>query len=52
MIEGIPWMEIIPNLTRGVPKNFQKLMGKSWSIDELASKKQYGAISFVRRIAG
>jgi hypothetical protein len=27
-----------PDLTHGVPKNMDKVMGRSWSIDELASK--------------
>lgn len=36
--QGNSWDEISPDLTRGIPKNFMKLMGKSWSIDELVNK--------------
>ena len=36
--QGSTWEEISPDLTRGVPTNFQKLMGRSWSIDELVRK--------------
>ncbi|MBI9071338.1 MAG: glycosyl hydrolase [Melioribacteraceae bacterium] len=36
--QGSTWKEISPDLTRGIPKHFQKLMGKSWSIDELVRK--------------
>lgn len=35
---GSTWREISPDLTRGVPKEMQKLMGQSWSIDQLARK--------------
>jgi hypothetical protein len=35
---GSTWIEISPDLTRGVPKEMQKLMGQSWSIDQLARK--------------
>lgn len=35
---GSTWREVSGDLTRGVPQNFQKLMGRSWSIDELATK--------------
>jgi photosystem II stability/assembly factor-like uncharacterized protein len=35
---GSTWREISPDLTRGVPKEMQKLMGKSWSIDQLVRK--------------
>ncbi len=36
--QGSTWIEISPDLTRGVPKEMQKLMGQSWSIDQLARK--------------
>ncbi|MGB5287907.1 MAG: glycosyl hydrolase [Ignavibacteriaceae bacterium] len=36
--QGSTWREISPDLTRGVPKEMQKLMGQSWSIDQLARK--------------
>ncbi|MBT8392435.1 MAG: glycosyl hydrolase [Ignavibacteria bacterium] len=35
---GSTWIEISPDLTRGVPKEMQRLMGQSWSIDQLARK--------------
>jgi hypothetical protein len=38
---GSTWREISPDLTRGVPKEMQKLMGQSWSIDQLARKASY-----------
>ena len=36
--QGSTWTEISPDLTRGVPQEMQKLMGQSWSIDELTRK--------------
>jgi photosystem II stability/assembly factor-like uncharacterized protein len=36
--QGSTWIEISPDLTRGVPKEMQKLMGTSWSIDQLVRK--------------
>ncbi len=36
--QGSTWLEVSPDLTRGVPKEIMKLMDKSWSIDELARK--------------
>jgi photosystem II stability/assembly factor-like uncharacterized protein len=36
--QGSTWIEISPDLTRGVPKEMQKLMGQSWSIDQLTRK--------------
>lgn len=36
--QGSTWREISPDLTRGVPKEMQNLMGQSWSIDQLARK--------------
>lgn len=46
--QGNTWQEISPDLTRGVPQNFQKLMGRSWSIDELASK---GSMAYITAVA-
>ncbi len=34
---GESWREISPDLTRGVAKGFHRLMGRSWSIDEMVS---------------
>jgi photosystem II stability/assembly factor-like uncharacterized protein len=45
--QGNSWKEISPDLTRGVPENFQKLMGKSWSVDELANKSSMAQISTI-----
>lgn len=45
--QGSTWQVISPDLTRGVPKNFQKLMGRSWSIDELATKGNMGYITAI-----
>lgn len=36
--QGSTWKEISPDLTRGVPKEMQKLMDQSWSIDQLVRK--------------
>ncbi|MBK7407546.1 MAG: glycosyl hydrolase [Saprospirales bacterium] len=33
---GSTWQEISPDLTRGVPTEILPLMGRSWSIDEMA----------------
>jgi photosystem II stability/assembly factor-like uncharacterized protein len=37
--QGSTWKEFSPDLTRGVPQKMHKLMGQSWSIDDLASKR-------------
>ncbi len=42
--QGSTWREISPDLTRGVPKEMQKLMGQSWSIDQLARKSTMAQI--------
>jgi len=42
--QGSAWKEISGDLTRGYPANFQKLMGKSWSIDEMVSKSSMAQI--------
>lgn len=36
--QGSTWKEISPDLTRGVPREIEKLMGISWSIDQLTRK--------------
>ncbi|MBK7344668.1 MAG: hypothetical protein IPJ06_17195 [Saprospiraceae bacterium] len=41
---GESWREISPDLTRGVPKELHKLMGRTWSIDELISKASFAHI--------
>ena len=41
---GSTWKEISPDLTRGVPKEIQKLMGQSWSIDQLAGIRSMAQI--------
>ena len=46
--QGSTWDIISPDLTRGVPQKMQRLMGKSWSIDELASK---GSLANITTIA-
>ncbi len=46
--QGSTWDIISPDLTRGVPQKMQKLMNKSWSIDELASK---GSLANITSIA-
>jgi photosystem II stability/assembly factor-like uncharacterized protein len=42
--QGSTWKEISPELTRGVPQEMQKLMGQSWSIDQLARKSSMAQI--------
>ena len=42
--QGSTWREISPDLTRGVPSEMQKLMGQSWSIDQLARKASMAQI--------
>jgi len=44
---GNTWKEISPDLTRGVPLNMDKLMGRSWSIDELARKGTMAQITTI-----
>ena len=45
--QGSTWDIISPDLTRGVPQKMQKLMNKSWSIDELASKSSKANITSI-----
>ncbi|MDR3665751.1 MAG: glycosyl hydrolase [Ignavibacteriaceae bacterium] len=45
--QGNSWKLISPDLTLGVPLNFQKLMGRSWSVDELANKSSMAQISSI-----
>jgi photosystem II stability/assembly factor-like uncharacterized protein len=42
--QGSTWTEISPDLTRGVPQEMDQLMGRSWSIDELAWKSSMANI--------
>ncbi len=44
---GNTWDVISPDLTRGVPQKIQRLMNRSWSIDELASKGSLATISSI-----
>ena len=46
--QGNSWDVISPDLTRGVPQKMQRLMDRSWSIDELASK---GSLANITSIA-
>lgn len=41
---GSTWEEISPDLTRGVPENMLRLMGRSWSKDDMATKSNMGVI--------
>ncbi len=43
--QGESWREISPDLTRGVPKELHRLMGRSWSIDELVAKSDMAHIT-------
>ena len=45
--QGNSWDIISPDLTRGVPQTMQKLMNKSWSIDEMASKGSFANITSI-----
>ena len=44
---GNTWIEISPDLTRGIPAKMQNLMGRSWSIDELVRKGTMAQISTI-----
>lgn len=44
---GNTWEAISPDLTRGVPTEMQKLMERSWSINELAGKSSMGQLSAI-----
>jgi photosystem II stability/assembly factor-like uncharacterized protein len=44
---GETWREISPDLTRGVPKELHHLMGRSWSVDEMANKSSFAHITTV-----
>jgi len=45
--QGNSWDVISPDLTRGVPQKMQRLMDRSWSIDELASKGSFANITSI-----
>lgn len=45
--QGSTWIEISPDLTRGVPKEMENLMGVSWSIDQLVNKGSMGQIATI-----
>jgi photosystem II stability/assembly factor-like uncharacterized protein len=42
---GESWREISPDLTRGEPKELHRLMGRSWSIDEMAQKSSFAHLT-------
>ncbi len=44
---GDSWRVISPDLTRGVPKEMQNLMDRSWSVDDLARKGTMAQISTI-----
>ncbi len=44
---GSTWKVISPDLTRGVPKEMQDLMDRSWSIDDLAKKGSMAQLSSI-----
>ncbi len=43
--QGESWREISPDLTRGVPKELLRVMGRSWSIDEMVHKSEMAHIA-------
>ncbi len=45
--QGSTWKIISPDLTRGVPKEMQNLMDRSWSIDDLARKGSMAQLSAI-----
>jgi photosystem II stability/assembly factor-like uncharacterized protein len=45
--QGSTWKIISPDLTRGVPKEMQDLMDRSWSIDDLAKKGSMAQLSSI-----
>ncbi|MDX1479434.1 MAG: glycosyl hydrolase, partial [Saprospiraceae bacterium] len=42
--QGSNWREISPDLTRGVPQQMMRIMDRSWSIDEYATKSSMAQI--------
>lgn len=44
---GNTWDVISSDLTRGVPQKMQQLMGRSWSIDEIAGKRSRANITSI-----
>ncbi|MBK8698565.1 MAG: glycosyl hydrolase [Saprospiraceae bacterium] len=45
--KGNSWEVISPDLTRGVPQKMQRLMDRSWSIDEMAAKRSFANITTI-----
>ena len=45
--QGNTWEEISGDLTRGFPQSYQKLMGKSWSMDEMVSNSSMAQIASI-----
>jgi hypothetical protein len=44
--QGNSWQVLSPDLSLGIPKKMDKVMGRSWSIDELASKGSFAKYYF------
>ncbi|HEX7880936.1 MAG TPA: glycosyl hydrolase [Candidatus Eisenbacteria bacterium] len=42
--QGASWREVSEDLTRGVPKELDRLMGRSWRADELVAKSSFAHI--------
>lgn len=43
--QGESWREISPDLTRGVPKELDRVMGRSWSIDDLVTRSDFAYLT-------
>jgi len=46
--QGSTWEEVSPDLTRGVPQDMNKIMGRTWSTEDLSSK---GSMAYITTIA-
>jgi photosystem II stability/assembly factor-like uncharacterized protein len=44
---GSTWIEVSPDLTRGIPSEMEKLMDQSWSIDDLARKSHMATLASI-----
>jgi len=44
---GEHWREISPDLTRGEPKDLLRLMGRSWSADEMVTKSSFAHLTTI-----
>lgn len=45
--QGNSWKVVSPDLTRGVPKKMDRIMNRSWSIDEYANKRTQANITTI-----